>query len=503
MLDRMISGAGAVTDAADRSVRLLASGSRRGLATTRPGSVVVAAILLVLAACSSLAGLEATDPRDAGRRSTPPAVADGRDLGEPDLRDAQRVARHAAWVETYEDVNDNGVEDADERRHAWYYWLVDPTGQGGRDGPDRRDRPRRSSRSTASGTLVDRAAAISNGTTSRTVRRGDRRSGCRSSPTSSSTPTGGRRRQRHAARSGRDAPGQRDAGRRVRRADRVVARGLHQRRRRRRRVRPRRGGPVRDPRLRPGVRSTPSASSSTTSRSSSRRRRSPVAPPRGTRRGRVRDDRRPRLRRATISSSRRPYILDDGTAPRSAPLAFVLAAVLAGRRRDHPRRAGRRLPHLSPWRRRGSRRRPRRSGPASALPLRITGVVRTPTGLEHVREAPGELIRFVLGRAGPPPDRGARPPRPTVARGRPPTDPPSSSGRATRRASPLGLGELVRLSSGRGHGASAAPGPALRVVAGTGPLSCRSTARRSATAPPRNSSTNRASGRDGTHIRTP
>ena len=47
MLDRLISGAGAVTDAADRSVRLLASGSSRGIGTTRPGSVVVAAILLV------------------------------------------------------------------------------------------------------------------------------------------------------------------------------------------------------------------------------------------------------------------------------------------------------------------------------------------------------------------------------------------------------------------------------------------------------------------------
>ena len=63
MLDRLISGAGAVTDGADRSVRaVLGTGSRNGLAATRPGSVLVVAILLVLAGMLLLAGLEATDP---------------------------------------------------------------------------------------------------------------------------------------------------------------------------------------------------------------------------------------------------------------------------------------------------------------------------------------------------------------------------------------------------------------------------------------------------------
>jgi hypothetical protein len=44
MLDRSISGAGAVTDGADRVVRMLGRGSRRGFATTRPGSMVVVAV---------------------------------------------------------------------------------------------------------------------------------------------------------------------------------------------------------------------------------------------------------------------------------------------------------------------------------------------------------------------------------------------------------------------------------------------------------------------------
>ncbi len=31
------------------------------------------------------------------------------------------------WVETYEDANDNGTEDADEHGTSWFYWLIDPT----------------------------------------------------------------------------------------------------------------------------------------------------------------------------------------------------------------------------------------------------------------------------------------------------------------------------------------------------------------------------------------
>jgi hypothetical protein len=93
--------------------------------------------------------------------------------------------------------------------------------------------------------------------------------------------------------------------------------------------------------------------------------------------------------------------------------------------------------------------------------LRITGVLRTTAGLEHVREAPAELIRFVLGR-----------PVAEVGAG-PDTAPLSTTLIVERIGAPqgvaVGLGELVRLSTGRVM-AFRGIRPALRVVAGTGPL---------------------------------
>jgi hypothetical protein len=106
--------------------------------------------------------------------------------------------------------------------------------------------------------------------------------------------------------------------------------------------------------------------------------------------------------------------------------------------------------------------------PGDRLPLRVSGLVRTPTGLEHVREAPGDLVRFVLG--------------PVVTAPSDAADPSESLDRADstvttllveRRGYPhgvaLGLGELARLSVGRVM-ALRGPRPAARVVAGTGPL---------------------------------
>ena len=103
------------------------------------------------------------------------------------------------------------------------------------------------------------------------------------------------------------------------------------------------------------------------------------------------------------------------------------------------------------------------------LPLRLTGMVRTPTGLEHLREAPGDLVRFAHGRRVAPP-------------GEPPSDGDAHDVDDTAAESTLiverrdvpqgvavGLGELRRLSSGQVM-TFRAPRPALRVVAGTGPL---------------------------------
>ena len=140
-------------------------------------------------------------------------------------------------------------------------------------------------------------------------------------------------------------------------------------------------------------------------------------------------------------------------------------------------------------------------GPGERLPLRITGVLRTPTGREHVREVPGELVRFVLGRpVAPPadghaPDEGVAPvddPTPDdeaapedvapPARLAPvdvtPAEPGPDSPIATtlhveRDGRPQGVavgrGEVSRLSIGQAM-AFRGPRPALRILAGTGLL---------------------------------
>ena len=124
MLDRLISGAGAVADGADRSVRVLASGSRGGFATTRPGSLAIAAVLGILAALLVFAGLEATDPPTAVPLAASD-VAGARDLGNRTYS-AMRGSLAASYVAFFVDENGNGIEDAGENADTWYYWLVDP-----------------------------------------------------------------------------------------------------------------------------------------------------------------------------------------------------------------------------------------------------------------------------------------------------------------------------------------------------------------------------------------
>jgi hypothetical protein len=110
--------------------------------------------------------------------------------------------------------------------------------------------------------------------------------------------------------------------------------------------------------------------------------------------------------------------------------------------------------------------------PGERLPLRITGVVRTPTGFEHVREVPGELVRFVLGRRVEPP----APTEPNQVTETP--EPADASEIATTllvervgqaHGVALGIGELERVSAGLAM-ALRGPRPAARVVAGTGQL---------------------------------
>ena len=144
MLDRLISGAGALTDGADRSVRALSGGSRSGFASTRPGSLLVVALLVVLAGLLILAGLEATDP-SIPVSLAPAEVASSRTLGDRTYSTIHG-ALSSTYAEYFSDDNANGVEDAGEAALVWYYWLVIAM-----PGPallsDRRGHPSRSSHS--------------------------------------------------------------------------------------------------------------------------------------------------------------------------------------------------------------------------------------------------------------------------------------------------------------------------------------------------------------------
>ena len=61
MLDRLISGAGALTDGADRIVRVLARGGGTDLLNHRPGSVLMVVLLVAASIGFGLVAAEAND----------------------------------------------------------------------------------------------------------------------------------------------------------------------------------------------------------------------------------------------------------------------------------------------------------------------------------------------------------------------------------------------------------------------------------------------------------
>jgi len=125
MFDRLISGAGAVTDAADRLVRAVGRGGGERLLGHRPGSVLVAVACVVLAGILVLAGLEATDDPTAVTLS-PDQVARADGLGRRTYATISGSVS-AAYVETFSDDNGNGTRETGENGISWYYFLVDPT----------------------------------------------------------------------------------------------------------------------------------------------------------------------------------------------------------------------------------------------------------------------------------------------------------------------------------------------------------------------------------------
>ncbi len=129
MLDRLISGAGAVTDLADRAARFLGGRVGRAALGARPGSPIIAVLLVTGAIVLGLVGAEAStdpDPRDL-------AAADI--AGDPDLGSRTYATVdggvHGSYVETYIDIDGDGEQDPGETGEAWYYFLVDPVSRAG------------------------------------------------------------------------------------------------------------------------------------------------------------------------------------------------------------------------------------------------------------------------------------------------------------------------------------------------------------------------------------
>ena len=123
MLDRLIAGAGAITDAADRAVRAVLRSAGSHAADRRPGSVGLAVILLLLAGAFLLVGLESrVGPL---RTLTAGGIPDDASLGD---RVHATVTGHLAstYVESFLDLDGDGLQGEGEEGQAWAYWMVDP-----------------------------------------------------------------------------------------------------------------------------------------------------------------------------------------------------------------------------------------------------------------------------------------------------------------------------------------------------------------------------------------
>jgi hypothetical protein len=125
MLDRLISGAGAVAHLADRIVRVVVPGNR---AEHRPVGLAVAGLLGVVALIGVVLGAE-----NLGDRTV-------RELGANDVADGNLGNRAyatvtggliGAYVETFRDDNDDGQQQPEEKSVAWIYFLIDPASKRG------------------------------------------------------------------------------------------------------------------------------------------------------------------------------------------------------------------------------------------------------------------------------------------------------------------------------------------------------------------------------------
>ena len=463
MLDRLISGAGALTDRADRFARLFSRRAAGDLLGHRPGSVVVAAVLLILAIVLVFVGLEATD--NPTPRTIAPALGAGDDIGNRAFSTISG-GLSSAYVVTYVDANGNDAQDPGEDETEWFYFLVDPTT---RDGVTVRSSrpPHEVYRLETSGTVVEDAAYIADDATffadaitQLGVTLDDRLLLDATMPAASGAPL----------------------------AD--LATGL-----------PPDGTAIsvsgsRSPAWVPVCYSDPDGDGTCDDDEvesydviiydeASKRAivvvtGDPLEFTPATFTGMLRRDERAVSEAVeakdlafdelgiTVSDH---YLLDAGATPASAPLAFGLAAlcglaggiILIGL-------AGGYLIY-----RRGDRRLPARATTLTVgerIPLRVTGILRAAGGQVHVREAPADLLRYQTVAVVAEPEPAAVPEPPTTLEPAATIEPPSTL-IIERRARPegvaVGLGELQLATSGAVMPLGGAR-PALRVVAGTGPL---------------------------------
>jgi hypothetical protein len=121
VIDRLISGAGAVAAAADRIVRIAARGGADGPGR-RPASLVLAALLVVVSlAATGLAG----ETADQAPRTLPlDEVAAATDLGQRAYATIVGTP-DPEYLVTFADLDADGLQGEDEPDESWIYFLVD------------------------------------------------------------------------------------------------------------------------------------------------------------------------------------------------------------------------------------------------------------------------------------------------------------------------------------------------------------------------------------------
>ncbi len=119
MFDRLISGAGAISAGLDRFVRSVTPGSAMG---NQPVSLLVAALFGVVAMLLVVVGMESSGSASL-QRLDPANVASADDLGNR-VYATMDGRLSSTYVETFADVDFDGVQDPEEVGDAWDYFLV-------------------------------------------------------------------------------------------------------------------------------------------------------------------------------------------------------------------------------------------------------------------------------------------------------------------------------------------------------------------------------------------